>query len=239
MSKKCIIVNADDLGLSLGVNQGIAQAYEHGILTSASLMVRWPAATAAAAYARTHPALSVGLHVDLGEWNFFQEEWQLAYQVVPYDDGAAVAQEVSNQLRAFRALVGRDPTHLDSHQHVHRSDPLNSILRSCAHELGVAVRDCNPRVRYCGDFYGQSNKGYPCHDCISAESLIQIFRSVPSGITEIGCHPATQPDMGGMYCDERPLELKALCDPQVRRAAIELEVDFCSFLDLKVMGLSA
>jgi predicted glycoside hydrolase/deacetylase ChbG (UPF0249 family) len=41
---------------------------EQGIVTSASLMVRRPAALEAAAYARRRPDLSVGPHVDLGEW---------------------------------------------------------------------------------------------------------------------------------------------------------------------------
>src|SRR5437879_4472175 len=43
-----LIVNADDFGRSPGVNRGIMSAYEHGIVTSASLMVRWPAAAEAA-----------------------------------------------------------------------------------------------------------------------------------------------------------------------------------------------
>lgn len=47
-----LIVNADDFGQSPGVNRGIIEAHEHGIVTSASLMVRWPAATEAAAYGR-------------------------------------------------------------------------------------------------------------------------------------------------------------------------------------------
>lgn len=48
-----MIVNADDFGLSPGVNRGIIQAHEHGIVTSASLMVRRAAAYQAAQYART------------------------------------------------------------------------------------------------------------------------------------------------------------------------------------------
>ena len=40
---KYLVVNADDLGLSTGVNRDIAEAVEHGIVTSTSLMVRWPA----------------------------------------------------------------------------------------------------------------------------------------------------------------------------------------------------
>jgi hypothetical protein len=67
---KYLIVNADDFGLSPDVNQGIVTAHEQGIVTSASLMVRWPAAAAAGAFGRDHPALSLGLHLDLGECTF-------------------------------------------------------------------------------------------------------------------------------------------------------------------------
>jgi len=38
--RRYLIVNADDFGQSPGVNRGIIQAHEHGIVTSASLMVR-------------------------------------------------------------------------------------------------------------------------------------------------------------------------------------------------------
>jgi chitin disaccharide deacetylase len=66
--RRYLIVNADDFGLSEGVNRGIIEAAEKGIVTSASLMVRQPAAAAAAAYARKLDRISVGLHLDLGEW---------------------------------------------------------------------------------------------------------------------------------------------------------------------------
>ena len=48
-----LIVNADDFGQSAGINEGIIRCHERGIVTSASLMVRWPHAAAAAEYART------------------------------------------------------------------------------------------------------------------------------------------------------------------------------------------
>ncbi|HEV2791037.1 MAG TPA: ChbG/HpnK family deacetylase, partial [Solirubrobacterales bacterium] len=61
-----LIVNADDLGLSRSVNEGIFEAHQHGIVTSASLMVRQGAAEAAAEALAEHPDLAVGLHLDLG-----------------------------------------------------------------------------------------------------------------------------------------------------------------------------
>lgn len=51
-----LVVNADDFGRSPGVNRGVIRAHEHGIVTSATLMVRWPAAREAAEYARERTA---------------------------------------------------------------------------------------------------------------------------------------------------------------------------------------
>src|SRR5215210_6058372 len=93
-----LIVNADDFGQSPGVNRGVIAAHERGIVTSASLMVRWPAAAEAAAYARARPGLSVGLHVDLGEWVYRDGAWAARYEVARADDRAAVAAELARQL---------------------------------------------------------------------------------------------------------------------------------------------
>src|SRR5438477_214415 len=78
---RCVIVNADDFGQSPGVTQGIIEAHQHGIVTSASLMVNWPAAAEAAAYGRAHADLSLGLHFDVGEWCYRNEKWIVLYQV--------------------------------------------------------------------------------------------------------------------------------------------------------------
>ena len=77
--RRAVIVNADDFGQSAGITRGIIAAHERGIVTSASLMVRWPAAAAAAAYARAHHRLSVGLHVDLGESVYRAGHWVALY----------------------------------------------------------------------------------------------------------------------------------------------------------------
>src|SRR5262245_21490417 len=99
--QRYLIVNADDFGLSPGVNRGITEAHENGIVTSASLMVRWPAAAEAAAYARVHQELSVGLHLDLGEWTYRDGDWACVYQVVQQHDSGAVAKEAERQLAEF------------------------------------------------------------------------------------------------------------------------------------------
>ena len=226
-----LIVNADDFGLSAGTNAGIIAAHERGIVTSASLMVRQPAARAAAEYARGNVALSVGLHLDLGEWTLRAGEWVQAYEVVPHDDAAAVAGEVARQLDEFRRLMQREPTHLDSHQHIHRHDPVRQIVTALGAELGLPVRDFNPAITYRGDFYGQGHKCAPFPEGISVANLLAIFRQLPPGLTELGCHPGADEALDSAYRTERLTEVTTLCDPRVRAElqseGIEL-VSFCT-----------
>jgi predicted glycoside hydrolase/deacetylase ChbG (UPF0249 family) len=230
-STRYLVVNADDFGLSPGVNRGIIAAHEHGIVTSASLMVRWPAAAEAVAYSRAHRDLSLGLHVDLGEWAYRDETWVPLYDVTRLDDTAAVADEVSRQLAAFRRLVGTDPTHIDSHQHVHLEDPVRSVVGAIARRLGVPLRHCSPGVQYCGSFYGQTAEGSPFPEGISVEGLIKILAGLPPGLTELTCHPGEEDGLETMYRRERAQEVNVLCDPQVRAAIVAERIELRSFAD--------
>jgi chitin disaccharide deacetylase len=211
MTERALIVNADDLGASRGTNAGIARAHERGIVTSASLMVDGAAAEEAAAYARAHDALSVGLHVDLGEWAYRDGRWVVRYERTPAE------REIPRQLERFRALVGRDPTHLDSHQHVHREQPAASLLGELAARLGVPLRGCGA-IAYCGEFYGQTGKGEPLPELVSAAALVAIVERLPAGVTELGCHPGLDAQLDSDYRAERLAEVEALCDPRVRAA---------------------
>jgi len=223
-----LIVNADDLGLSPGVNHGIVHAHREGIVTSASLMVRGAAAGEAAALARELPGLSVGLHLDLAEWTLRGGAWTAFYEVVDARDREAVAAETSQQLAAFRALVGRNPTHIDSHQHVHHDEPVRSILLAHGRRLGVPVRHYGP-ARYCGAFYGQGRAGAQLPEEITAAALARLLGELPDGVTELGCHPAAPPAPPGDYAAERLVELEALCAPEVAAAVSAAGITLCSF----------
>ena len=62
---KRLIINADDFGLTAGVNRAIAEAHQRGVVTSASMMAGGAQLDEAIALARTLPQLSIGCHVDL------------------------------------------------------------------------------------------------------------------------------------------------------------------------------
>lgn len=233
MPERTLIVNADDFGRSPGINAGIIQAHEHGIVTSASLMVRWPAALEAADYGRLHSRFSLGLHVDLCEWVFRQGDWVPLYEVVSLESPEAVASEIARQLDHFRTLVGADPTHLDSHQHVHRYEPVRSFLAQLAERLGVPLRGCAPAVQHCGAFYGQGPKGEAYPEVIRVSNLLEILAGLPPGMTELACHPGLGEDLDSMYVRERAQEVAALCDPAVVGAVSELGIALRSFRDLR------
>jgi chitin disaccharide deacetylase len=218
-----LVVNADDLGLSPGVNRGIIQAYEQGIVSSASLMVRYPAAAEAADYARQHRELGLGLHVDLGEWICRAGEWSARYEVVPLGDVRQVRDEVRSQLKRFIELTGLEPDHIDSHQHVHQQEPVLSVVRAEADARNIPLRHCSS-VNYRGGFYGQDEQGNACRECISPGSLIAILRDLSDGVTELCCHPGLGRDLETTYLEEREEEVRALCHPSVRQELLRLAI---------------
>ena len=231
MADRRLIVNADDFGRCPLINAGLIQAHERGIVTSASLMCRWPGAAEAARYASRRPALAGGLHLDLGEWRHREGDWTPAYEVVDFEDEQAVESEIRGQLAAFRGLVGRDPTHLDSHQHVHRFEPVASVALDVAEEIGVPLRSRDPRIGYRGDFYGRTREGRALHEAITVQALVDLLRSLPEGVTELGCHPGEGSQSDGEYVTERQLEVRALTDFRVRATLDSEGIGLCSFAD--------
>jgi predicted glycoside hydrolase/deacetylase ChbG (UPF0249 family) len=222
---KFLIVNADDFGASDGVNRGIIEACEHGIVTSTSLMVTGPTAPGAVELARRHPELSIGLHWDLDS--------PKARRSLDLGDAAAVRAELARQLEAFSTLVGRTPTHLDSHHHVHRRPEVAPIAGELAAPLRVPLRG-DGRVEFVGGFYGQWEYGITDLHRISPEFMIWILRNeVAEGWTEIGCHPGyAGGDFTSVYLAEREVEVQTLKEPRIREEIRSLGIRLASHHDL-------
>jgi predicted glycoside hydrolase/deacetylase ChbG (UPF0249 family) len=234
-----LIVNADDFGLSAGVNAGVIVAHAGGIVTSASLMVRQAGTISAVELSRRFPELSVGLHFDLGEWCYRDGDWQQLYEIVPLHDPPAIRDELRRQLDRFHQLLGRGPTHLDSHQHVHRDEPVDQFVREMGDELNVPVRHFCSGVQYCGDFYGQYGNGEPVPESLAPERLVGIISRLPPGTVELACHPGFDDRLATMYCKERRREVETLCDPRVRQAASASQIALISYSQLASMGHAA
>lgn len=233
MAARRLFVNADDLGYTEATTSGILHGHAHGIVTSASLMVRRPAAGDAARRAAAADFTDLGLHLDLGEWVFRGGRWEPLYEVVARGDASAVAAECRAQLAVFRDLVGRDPTHLDSHQHVHLDEPVRGVAVAMAAELGVPLRHLCPDVVHCGGFYGQSGRGEPAHDLLTVEAILGLLAEVPAGpAVEIGCHPGWDDALETMYCRERRTEVDVLTSPGLRDRIAALGYELSTFAAL-------
>lgn len=213
-----LIINADDFGLSIGVNAGIVDAHISGVLTSTSLMVFRPAAEDAAELAHRHSSLSIGLHLDD----------QLDADL---DDPEQAARAFAAQLERFRELIGGDPTHVDSHHHSHTTPGRLATFSELVAPLGVPLRH-DGRVTYLGGFWGQAENGGPALDRISQDALLEMVRTLGDGFTEIGCHPArVTGDFQSSYLIERETELQTLTSPGLREAIEASGAELVSYRD--------
>jgi predicted glycoside hydrolase/deacetylase ChbG (UPF0249 family) len=225
---KYLIVNADDFGYTRGINRGIIEAHVHGIVSSTSLMVDMPWITEAANLARHHPRLGVGLHfVATNE----------SGPIFNLNDVDIVKAELNRQYKDFCAFMGRPPTHLDSHQHVHlRVEGLKAVFLPWADEHRLPLRNSGG-VHFNGEFYGHSFdeqwRAHPAPELISIENLEQILRALPEGITELACHPGyATPDLDS-YAFEREIELSTLVNPRLPDLIRELRIELINFAALQ------
>jgi predicted glycoside hydrolase/deacetylase ChbG (UPF0249 family) len=212
-----LIVNADDFGLTAGVTEGIVEAHVRGIVTSTSLMVDTAAAERAVELAHQHPGLSIGLH-------FVDDTPAL-------DDPAHAAREFARQLGRFRELMGREPTHVDSHHHVHVRRM--STFAPLAEPLGVPLRG-DGRVRYLGGYFAHPEPGVIDHERIREPFLVRLLGKIPdeAGFTELGCHPGrVTEELSSSYAAPREIELSTLTQPELPAKIEALGLTLASFHD--------
>ena len=153
------------------------------------------------------------------------------------DGGAAgslrwLPEELREQFTRFCELMGRPPTHLDSHHNIHRDPQVLPYFLELAHEHGLPLREHSP-VRYFSKFYGQWG-GQTHLEQVSVARLIRMLETeIPEGFTELSCHPGYRdPEFSSGYSVEREAELRTLCDPAIRQAIGRQSIQLISYYDL-------
>lgn len=221
--RRYCIVNVDDFGISRGVNRGVIEAHRAGIVTSASLMVDGESVADAVEESNRNPGLSVGIHVSLTDED--------GNGLVDLDDAHACQAELDRQLDRFRSLLGRAPTHVDSHHHVHRRRTVLPVFSAAAQRLDVPLRGF-AEVAWVGEFYGAwDDETHP--EQISLESLTRIVRGLRPGVTEISSHIGYVDDaFESSYHAERELELATILDSRLPAVFSEAGVDLIGYRDL-------
>jgi hopanoid biosynthesis associated protein HpnK len=154
-----LIVSADDLGWSEAVTEGIIRAHREGIVTSATVIANAPGAGEALERTRREaPTLALGLHLNLTEGRPLAPARELAL-LVDQEGGfrrsllrlftraqlsaevrSAIRREVEAQMLWARQH-GLEPSHLDSHKHVHVCPALLPTVIELARSHGIrAIR---------------------------------------------------------------------------------------------------
>jgi chitin disaccharide deacetylase len=155
-----LIVNADDFGLTSGVNRAIVELHRAGVLTSTTLMARAAATDEAIEMARLTPSLDVGCHIVLDDGQpvlpanqiptlVDRQTSQFPQSLFPFlarlFTGRIRAAEIEAEVGAqIEFLQGRGLrlTHIDTHKHTHMFPTvLRAVLRA-ARACGIrAIRN--------------------------------------------------------------------------------------------------
>jgi hopanoid biosynthesis associated protein HpnK len=149
-----LILNADDFGLTRGVNEGIVRAHRDGILTSATLMANGDAFDHAVQLARATPSLGVGCHLVLIGGKPVADPHRVPSLVdsegkLPASLPALVARVTSGKIRIAHMEIellaqvekiraaGITPTHFDTHKHTHAHPRVLQALGRMAQSVGI------------------------------------------------------------------------------------------------------
>jgi len=260
-----LIVNADDLGYSRGITDGILHAHRHGILTSATLMTTMPDCDRAITLSQQTPTLGVGIHLCLTEGisraglrrggllnadgTFPRKLPKLAWRLATSRRAREEAKAEWTAQIQYALARGLNPTHFDSHKHVHHLPSLMPIVADLARQFNIRFVRCAveaPLLPGGGGGLGYRALSYVAQrlkerlaaqgvqstdwffglattGCTDAAIWQAILPVMPPGIGEVMVHPG---DPVGLtladtrLLDERTLEQEALCDPAVK-AAVE------------------
>ncbi|MBI2948716.1 MAG: polysaccharide deacetylase family protein [Verrucomicrobia bacterium] len=156
---KILIINGDDAGLSHAASAATIDALEHGLMTSATIMMPCPWVPEIAAYARSHPQADFGLHLThTSEWRKYRWGpvanrsevrglldpegylWETIKDVYRHASPRQAEIEARAQIKKALAM-GIDVTHLDSHMGALQYDlRYYKVYRKLALEFNVPIR---------------------------------------------------------------------------------------------------
>ncbi|WP_087022261.1 chitin disaccharide deacetylase [Thaumasiovibrio subtropicus] len=217
-----VIFNADDFGLTQGVNYGIADACRQGVVRSTTMMAGMAAFEHGIALAADVPDLQIGVHLRLtagkpmtalsqgvnseGEFLRDAERWTQSLTETEIGD------ELVAQIEAVRG-AGIEISHLDSHHHAHMLPAVLPVAIAVAQQYKVPLRGNGHqgwhraalRYQFSADFYD---------DALSEQCVLETIEQHrhDCDVIEFMCHPA--------YLDEGLLSRSAYAEPRAKELAI-------------------
>lgn len=147
-----LIINGDDFGITHACNLAILDCFNHGVMTSASMMTNMPYAEEAAKLWKDNPKLSVGLHLNLTVGyplcrnlrTLTNEDGTFNKQVLkakPQDiDIEEMRLECQSQMDKFIEMTGRLPDHINSHHGIEAIPGGSIVIQELANKYDLPIR---------------------------------------------------------------------------------------------------
>ncbi|PAR28467.1 chitin disaccharide deacetylase [Vibrio metoecus] len=238
-----VIFNADDFGLTPGVNEGIVKAHHDGVVKSTTLMVGMDAEQHAVELAKQYPELKIGLHLRFTTGRPLTGEKNLTHEnglFTSYRDfwkrrdyqPLAIYHEAVAQVEHFLQL-GLTLSHLDSHHHAHTHPQFAPIIYEVAQKYQVPLRTVGLageeafgcRYHFTDFFYDER---------LSIERLVNHLLELKSRfeLVEVMCHPAYVDallEQCSGYTKQREEELRILTSSQLIQMLIMHDIEVTDY----------
>lgn len=224
-----LIVNGDDFGLSKSINEGIVYAYNNGILRSTTLMINMSFVNHAITLAKKNNGLGVGIHLvatagkpllennkTLSDENGYFIKNTLVLQEKVKFDVNELYEEWDLQIKKFIELMGKKPTHIDSHHFIHMNKEYRDIALKLAEKYKLPMRwDFYSKE----DMFAKTISGFFGSD-IGCENFKRSSESAMNyEIADIMTHPGFIDDnlrASSSYVEHRHIELEVLVSDEIK-----------------------
>lgn len=240
-----LIVNADDFGMSIGVNYGIVHAHKYGIVTSTTMMVTTPGVNHAVKLSKENPKLGIGLHLNmtfgkpLTKCPSITKESGIFYKPKENPDQTKFLEEeiyfeFLAQYELFVKLMGKKPTHIDSHLYAHQkyNKARNAAIR-LSNEKEIAIRD-NENNYFEKTIFIDSYK-YSNND-LKQVVISEINKMINNQSYELMVHPAFLDEFvinNSSYTIGRVKELEVLIDKDIQELIKNKNIKLINFLEIR------
>ncbi|MGH4050627.1 MAG: ChbG/HpnK family deacetylase [Clostridium sp.] len=240
-----LIFNADDFGYSKGINYGIIEAHKRGVLTSATLMVNMSGTLHAVELMKGLKAMDVGLHLNISlgkpltsgktlvdeKGNFMKPD------NLPDDykyDLEELRNEIWTQYNRYIELVGKKPSHIDSHLFSSDKVPqMRKLSVELAIEKEIALRNYDIDLYHHVEFVNYRNyNAKPTLDYV-AEYFSDIIKHE---YVEIMTHPGfvdIEVYNNSSYNIQRAIELEFLTSIQISELIKKNNINLISYSDVR------
>ena len=228
---KYLIVNADDFNLTRGTDRAILECHDQGIVSSTTVLVTLPLSASTAKSLKSRPLFGKGIHLSLTLGDAvspktpFQLKRDLLKRIEKIPTKVA-EREYEAQILKFKRLIGRLPSHMDTHHHIQVHPNILSAIKRLSKKYQIPFR---------------GNTHYLFEDLDPAkhwtsEKFIRCLNKLPSGISEIMVHPGyVDHDLKSIssFQKGREVERKILTGSKAKDLLEKLNIKLINFNDLR------